>query len=183
MAMTTVEEWLAHYNRHDVTDLESACVAVGRNNAPLLLAELWAEGHFTWNPEQLTSCIGAVWSMSEYPDRYLEHETWRELFALAGYTVDGDGAPRPAEAIRLWRGSVPERRGDWSWTDSRAVAERYAAGTHYGRPKSMVWTAMVEPRRLLARNTERDESEYVVDTEGLAIELEVSQIFADADDV
>jgi len=32
-----------------------------------------------------------------------------------------------------------------------------------------VWEAVVEPWRLLARNTERDDHEYVVDTDGLDV--------------
>jgi hypothetical protein len=35
-----------------------------------------------------------------------------------------------------------------------------------------VWRATVEPWRLLARNTDHDEDEYVVDTAGLLIEAD-----------
>ena len=36
--------------------------------------------------------------------------------------------------MELWRGSVPERRTDWSWTTRRTVAQEYAAGTGVRRP-------------------------------------------------
>ncbi|GLY38299.1 hypothetical protein Amsp01_043230 [Amycolatopsis sp. NBRC 101858] len=70
----------------------------------------------------------------------------------------------------MYRGSVADRRADWSWTDSRDVARTYAAGGFGGRLPGAIWTAMVEPERLLARHTDRDEFEYVVDTAGLVIE-------------
>lgn len=147
--------------------LGTALSRVGRNNGPWLLGSLWADG---WLTEGLAAgVVGPAWSAAEFPDRLLDHDEWRSLFALGGYTVDGQRADRPLEPITLWRGSVEERRADWSWTDSREVAERYASG-RYGRPVGVVWRAVVEPHRLLARNTDRQESEYVVDTEGLVIE-------------
>jgi hypothetical protein len=94
--------------------------------------------------------------------------SWRVLFKYAGYTVDGKPAERPPEPLELWRGSVPERCTDWSWTDNRDVAQWYANG-YRRRPQGTVWQATVEPWRLLARNTERNEGEYVVDTDGLVL--------------
>ncbi len=93
------------------------------------------------------------------------------MFELSGYTVDGVPAHRPEESMVLYRGSVPELRKNWSWTDSRAVAEKYADGEHYSRPLGRVWTATVEPWRLMASNRDRAEREYVVDTDGLAIHV------------
>jgi len=152
-------------------DLGRALVRLGRNHGPALLGDLEAEGLLT--PPAAAAHVGAVWSMAEYPDRYLDHDTWRELFRLAGYTVDGVPAERPVEPLTLYRGSVPERRANWSWSDRLDVAQRYAAGGLGRRPPGVVWQATVEPWRLLARNAgpdSRDESEYVVDTEELQIE-------------
>ncbi|MFJ9782650.1 hypothetical protein ACIRSS_23920 [Amycolatopsis sp. NPDC101161] len=72
-------------------------------------------------------------------------------------------------AAPLYRGSVAAHRGNWSWTDSRDVARTYAAGGFGGRLPGAIWTALVEPERLLARNTDRDEYEYIVDTEFLPL--------------
>ncbi len=92
--------------------------------------------------------------------------------------------PRPVAApvhcCRLHRGRPPRsaphripaavpriggrRRDNWSWTESRYVARTYAAGGFGGRLRGAVWTALVDPDRLLARNRHREESEYVVDT-------------------
>jgi len=52
------------------------------------------------------------------------------------------------------------------------VATGYAQGTRARRPTGTVWQALVEPWRLLARNEgpdNRDEAEYVVDTDGLDV--------------
>ena len=106
--------------------------------------------------------------MPEVP-RLFDADTWRDLFELAGYTEDGKPAERPAEPLTLYRGSVPERKALWSWTDNREVAARYASGNYYRRPSGILWVATVDPWRLLARNTDRSEYEYVVDTEGLVI--------------
>lgn len=65
---------------------------------------------------------------------------------------------------------MADRRDDWSWTDCRNVARTYAAGGFGGRLPGAIWTATVAPDRLLARNRDRDEFEYVVDTTGLTIE-------------
>ncbi|MFI5560741.1 hypothetical protein ACIA2T_15815 [Amycolatopsis japonica] len=49
------------------------------------------------------------------------------------------------------------------------MARTYAADGFGGRLPGAIWTARVEPGRLQACNTDRDEAEYVVDTQGLAI--------------
>jgi hypothetical protein len=148
-------------------ELDSALPRVGRVYGPTLLSALL--GHDLITGEDLTRLVGVVWSMAEYPDDALGHERWLELFTLAGYTVDGVLATRPSSSVTLYRGSVPERRADWSWTDSLDIAQSYAHGGIGGRPQSTVWTAEVDPARLLARISERDEDEYVVNTADLPI--------------
>lgn len=140
---------------------------VGRVHGPALLEALVES--YGLRVDVLAQVIGDVWSDAEYPDRALPHDTWREYFSIAGYTVDGKRQDRPTDPIRLYRGSVPERRADWSWTDNRQIAERYASGDFYHRLPGQVWAADVAPWRLLARNTGRSEDEYVVETEGLDI--------------
>lgn len=170
----TVEAMVEHFadqGEPGVEQLGEALGRLGRNDGPALLFDLHNEGLLS--ADAAAAHTGTAWSMAEYPDAYLDHESWRWLFSHAGYTHDGKRSDRPAEAVRLYRGSVPERRADWSWTDRRDVAERYAAGGLGGRPAGQVWTALVEPWRLLCRNDDtdgRNEAEYVVDTDGLQIE-------------
>jgi len=93
----------------------------------------------------------------------------RETFAAAGFTVDGKSAERPTDPVWLWRGYVPQRRKDWSWTDNRAIVERYANGRIGFRPQGQVWQVLAQPAALLCRNNGRNEGEYVVDTKGLQV--------------
>lgn len=138
----------------------------GRVNGPDFLAEALVDGKVT--NDTVTALVGEVWSSAEYPDRELDHDTWRWLFDVAGFTVDGQPAARPTEPMTLYRGSVPERRTDWSWSRDRSVAERFAAGVR-GRAPGRLWVCEVPPEAMLAVNTERDEDEIVVDTRGLQI--------------
>lgn len=140
----------------------------GRESGPLLLATAYEEKKIS--NDVVAALVGDVWSMAEYPDRALSAPEWRLLFKVAGFTRDGVKQPRPKSALRLFRGSVPERRGDWSWTTNISVAARYAGGGFSGRPLGRIWGCTVPPEQMLAINTRRDEDEVVVDTAGLAIQ-------------
>jgi hypothetical protein len=139
----------------------------GRDHGPWLLHTAYTEHKIT--AEVLAGLIGGVWSMADRPDRELDRDEWRTLFDAAGFTVDGERKPRPSEPMVLFRGSVPQRRADWSWTYSIEVACRYADGNVTGRTPGKLWVCKVPPEAMLAINTERDEDEIVVDTRGLHI--------------
>lgn len=170
--MLTIDENFEYFSEHGAPcadDLFSAMCRVGRTRAPALLADLYYEGLLS--PEAAIATVGAAWSDAEFPDRTLDRDCWRSLFDEAGYTVDGKTASRPHGSMILFRGAVvtpPRRRRDWSWTDDLEVARRFAKGL-LGRRPGVVWTATVAPWRLLAHNTGRDESEYVIDTHRLRI--------------
>ncbi|MEU5417858.1 hypothetical protein [Streptomyces sp. NPDC020667] len=119
--------------------LAELLLQAGRLNGPALLFDAWF-GQVI-DVGTLVAQVGRVWSMAEYPDAALDREVWRRLFATAGFTVDGRPAERPARLIELWRGSVPERRADWSWSACRAVAEGYATGSGARRPATGRLTA------------------------------------------
>lgn len=148
-------------------ELEYLIGREGRNSGPSHLADAYSDGKIT--AATVAALIGHVWSNAEYPDRDLDHETWRWLFRVAGFTIDGEPADRPDKPIMLWRGTVPERRTDWSWSTDRAVAEGYANGTAAHRPQGRLYVMLAPPAALLCANTGRDEAEYVVDTRGLTI--------------
>lgn len=147
-------------------ELEWLIGLAGRVYGPAFLEEAVSEAKVT--AETVTALVGPIWSSTEYPDRELDRDTWRWLFDVAGFTADGKPAVRPEKPLLLYRGSVPERRTDWSWTRDRAVAERFAEGPR-GRGKGRLWVCEVPPAHMLAVNTERDEDEIVVDTRGLEI--------------
>lgn len=152
------------------TELDQYLLAEGRNGGPAVLWVAW-EGEMI-SYDTLAAHVGAVWSLAEFPDQCLEREQWLELFRCASFTVDGKRAALPTEPLTLWRGAVPERRADWSWTTDPEVARTYASGTMLGRPMGKVWQVVAPPGALLAANLgpdTRKESEYVVDTRGLNI--------------
>ncbi|MGC7095387.1 hypothetical protein ACPZ19_12030 [Amycolatopsis lurida] len=154
-------------DRLDVERTHLAVCRLPREDGPVLLyqlhrLELLEEG-------ALAGVVGLVWAMAERPDAVLGHRRWLTLFTNAGYTHDGRTVPRPTTAMRLYRGAVPGRRADWSWTDSLEIARIYAEGRQVRRPPGQVWSALVPPDRMLARNDDRDEREFVVNTAGLTI--------------
>lgn len=148
-------------------EVQTMILRLGRNDGPRLMAGLHVDGLLT---SEAAVLVGQVWSSSEYPDRDLGRVEWLQLFEAAGYCEDGVRAHRPSTPLRLYRGSVPERRSDWSWTDDIRVAQDYAFSGISARPEGRVWTALVPPPNMLARNLGRGEAEYVVNTAGLLIE-------------
>lgn len=139
----------------------------GRNAGPAMLSEAYSDCRIT--AATVTALIGGIWSGAEYPDSHLDRDEWRWLFKIAGFTIDGVTADRPAEPILLYRGTVPERRTDWSWSTDRKIAEGYADGTAARRPAGRLYAVLAPPESLLCADNGRQEAEYVVDTDGLTI--------------
>ncbi|MET7577855.1 hypothetical protein AB3M92_00625 [Micrococcus luteus] len=163
--------WIGENLEFPITDqqLEDGYGRLGRNDQGWFLFNLMKNWAIT--SAQVARYAGDAWSSCEYPDRMMEHECWAELFERAGFTIDGVRSPLPTEPVRLYRGSVPERRTDWSWTDNLDVAQGYADGTRALREPGKVWTTLAPPSAMLARNSDRDEHEWVINTAGLVIEL------------
>jgi hypothetical protein len=161
------EAYILEADELTADDLVTLTARAGRNSGPDLLWTAYIEGKA--GRDVLTATIGGVWTGAEYPDQALGRRAWLELFAEAGYTEEGRPAERPTDPLTLYRGATYERRRLMSWTDNRAVAERFAAGGLVGRQAGRLWTATVPPPALLCRINDRDESEYVVDTRGLRI--------------
>ena len=86
-------------------DVEEAGCRVGRNAYPALVSDLYDEGLLS--PEVASVVVPSAWSLAEFPNRLLDESLWLLLFDLAGYTVDGVRAPRPAAPLHLWRGGHP----------------------------------------------------------------------------
>ena len=67
-----------------------------------------------------------------------------------------EAAERPTKSITLWRGATDEYKDGWAWTDDREVAEGFAHSMKARRLQGTLWTAVVEPWRLLAYLDGRD---------------------------
>lgn len=169
LADELVEHVASAAERPSADDIMGASCQVGRNHYPYLLASLYAEGLV--DREVAAVVVPDAWSMVEFPNNALDEEEWESLFDEAGCTVDGVPAKRPNHHLHLWRGAIPECRNGWSWTDDRELAGWFAARPH-NAGQGRVWTADVEPHRLLAKigmNVRPKESEYVVDARGLTV--------------
>lgn len=173
--ITDVDELLEYIFDRDIEpgaeELRLMIGRVGRNAGPAVLESLRCEDLLTH--EAATALVGDVWSSAEYPEDYLGRADWLALFTLAGYTVDGKAASRPASPMRLYRGCPAQRRARMSWTSDLSRATWFAQGGGY-RDKGVVWTALVGPERLLCANLDstggRGEAEYVINPDGLDIQ-------------
>ncbi|MFE4651552.1 hypothetical protein [Streptomyces sp. NPDC056707] len=113
---------------------------------------------------------GPVWSWSEEPESGLSHTEWRTLFDTAGYTIDGEPSRRPRKPITLWRGCRPRWRTCWSWTADKSSADWFACEeARMEKRDGLVYQVTAPPQALLARNTHRGESEYILDPTGLVV--------------
>lgn len=158
----------------DLGDVLLHCMArVGRNDSPAFLFDLWSGGHLSHLPDVTAVGIEDAWTSAEYPTKAFDPMSlWVQMFEEVGYLVGCRRAEsqRPTEPVRLYRGAPPEGKAGMSWTSSRTVAEQFAAGGLRGRPQGTVWTALVDPARLLAHFPgSRDEDEYVINPDGLPI--------------
>lgn len=109
---------------------------------------------------------GRAWISARRPTLVMKWEAWKALYRRIGYTVDGAAAPRPTRPVRMWRGAHRNYRINQSWTTDRGLAAAFAQGPGRG-----LWTALVEPDRMLATLAEA-EPQTIVDTDGLTVQAE-----------
>jgi hypothetical protein len=147
-------------------EFEDVLDTAGRIHGPALL--MYARIFRVISDATITGTVGPVWCAAEYPQEALTIADWLDLFTVAGLTIDGRPAERPAKAIRLWRGSAPARRRRMSWTSDRAQAERFAVGVR-GRLPGKLYHTLAPPEAILCVNNGRGEAEYVINTRGLTI--------------
>jgi hypothetical protein len=151
-------------------DLWGLSVRAGRNHYPALL--LIAAIYEVIAADTITALVADAWCAAEFPQDCLRRADWLWLFGKAGYTVNGKPAGRPAEPVRLWRGSSPGLRRRWSWTSDPERAEWFASRCRLFGQAAQVWQVEAPPASLLAAMfgpDYRNESQYVVSTAGLKI--------------
>ena len=157
-----VESLLADFD----WEVDAACGHAAAFNGPLF-AKLYEVGdEYGVDLADLADAVGLAWANWGPP--LLEPTAWRQLFGLAGYRKLDEPAARPTEPMRLWRGGLPEHSYNWSWTDDPDLPYHYAGPGGVVADIGMIWTALVEPWRLMA--TVPDLMEYVVDTVGLDVQ-------------
>lgn len=147
-APVAAEELLYHVGR------------IGRAHGPAVLHDL--DGAGLLDAGTLAVVLPVIWAWADDPAQQIDAWVWESWFEQVGYRdAQGDKLPRP-ESIRLYRGCSPEEQDDgWgmSWTDSLAVAQKFAR-----RNRGQVFTASVPSYMLLADLTDdpRAEREFIV---------------------
>ena len=148
--MTRVEQRVA---------MVRAAVAAGDDEAAAVVLDLM-ERDAMLSPELALELVPSVWDRCGAPMLVLSVASWVGLFRRAGYTHDFEPAPQPTEPVRLYRGSDPAGELGMCWSTNPDVARWLASRFPDGR----VWSAVVEPERLLAFVAPLYEDQYVVDT-------------------
>lgn len=146
----------------DAEMFSQACCALDRNEGPALLFDLYHAGAIDIG--YYPSVVADVWSMAEFPERHFEMpDTWRDLFEAAGYTHDGQPAPRPTAPVTVYRGCDHERRFGMAWTDDLERAQWFA-DRNLGKGTGQVYVHRAVPSELLAfiDASNRHEREYVL---------------------
>lgn len=182
------QEWITAETEREIAATKAATgdtftrwrATLGAARAPRLIYDCWVKGKIV--RRTLRRHLGSIWHTSEIPDYWITHDQWRELFDAAGYThvrygtstspglfgsEVGESTARPTHPVVVYRGSILDRRDDWSWTANPTCAARWASGSVYNRPPGHVWVTTAPPENLLCRIDRWDQ--YVVDTTGLHI--------------
>lgn len=148
-------------------ELEDRLAFANRVDGPAILFDAWFGNEI--DSGTLAAVIGDVWCAAEYPEQAITDGGWQHMFGVAGYTEDGVSMAPPSE-IRLYRGAPPEFKSGMSWSSDIEVAKKFATGGLRGRKPGRLYTTVAGGDSLLAFISDRQEHEYVVDTEGLEIE-------------
>lgn len=145
--------------------LVRAALAVDGAPAAVLMDLFERQGRL---PDEVAAvCVPRAWDLCAWPMSVLSRERWVRLFEVAGYSHEFVPARRPAEALRLYRGSDAAGGEGLCWSSNPDVARWMAARFEEG----WVWSAVVEPSRLLAFMAAGYEDQFVVDTTGLVAEV------------
>lgn len=109
--------------------------------------------------------VADVWSKAGFPESLFDMpETWRDLFEVAGYTLDGRPAPRQSQPVTVYRGCSAERRFGMSWTTDLDGA-RWFANRDLRKGAGRLYVFDAAPASMLAfiHESGRREAEYVID--------------------
>ena len=152
-------------------DFAGALRLAGRNDYPKMFREWWEAGLLT--RPRLRELLPVAWSMPDYPTRN-GIRWWVDVFRVAGFVSDNEGAQVPDSDLTVYRGCRPGFRFSLAWTTSKHRAASYAKyilnrdGFPTWAAPPAVYRARFAPRHILAMFYKREEEEVVVNPWGLA---------------
>jgi len=127
------------------------------------------------HPSAAPGTLETAWTHPEYPEQIGGTASWRKAFEKVGYIENDRYARRPEEPLTLYSGLYGddavniEAWHQMAWTSDIKIARWFADRFH--DPRQVVLRATVEPERLYAHFTNRGESEYVINTDELNMEI------------
>lgn len=142
----------------------------GRNELPHVLRGLFESGEL--DLADLAEGVANAWVSAESPKQELGAPYWLEMLESTGFILDGERAANPETSpLKLFRGASFDRQRQMSWTEDLELASWFATRSLGDGHLSAVWSATVQPKRLLAHiNSGREgESEWVVNPQRMQI--------------
>ncbi|MGX9296750.1 hypothetical protein [Tsukamurella paurometabola] len=132
----TVDAAAAAVHAGDVHSWADASCRLGRNDLPDLLLRIAGDVR-RWG--EFPAALADAWCGPDSPTDALPAEVWIDWLQQTGYLLNGASAPRPTQAVTVYRGGRDARR--MSWTPHRATAELFASGLGGRFPAGKLWTA------------------------------------------
>lgn len=159
-----------------IAEIEEAGTLIGRNSFPALVLNLHLSGLLPG--EVLAHGAISAWQMAEFPTAALDADSWDWMFEDIGFTENGVSAPRPVDAVTVYRGALPAHARGWSWTEDVELARWFA--NRFPGTGARVYRTVGLPPWLQAHVTadwkfgRAGESEWVIDPTGPLVIEEVS---------
>ena len=134
---------------------------IGRNHRPAALWYAYEAGALT-DPIEIAKGLEDAWTGAEWPERFLDRESWVEMFESVGFVEDDHVGRRPKQSVTLYRAAVEDDRGGLAWTDDFDRAVWFHERNLSFGFDSKIWTVDVEPWSLLAHfRDSRNEAEWL----------------------
>lgn len=144
-------------------ELPGWLVWVGRTNAPALVYDLIDSDLI----RDKAMALASAWSAAELPEDSIDNFWWIAEFRSAGFAVDGELADVPTGGMKLYRGCTETTVCRMAWSSDIDVAKFFAARHVANGRRAGVWSVEAQPDLLLANINDREEAEWLLDSEKL----------------
>ena len=144
---------------------------IGRNHRPAALWYAYEAGALT-DPVEIAKGLEDAWTGAEWPERFLDRESWVEMFESVGFVENDHVGRRPKRSVTLYRAATEDDRGGLAWTDDYGRAVWFHKRNLSFGFDSKIWTVDADPMFLLAHFPDsRNEGEWLWDGDPVDIRL------------